>query len=182
VKKVSLVATAIALTPAAALAQTALYEVQSFPAAFAVFDEYCVQPLPSADRFLTALRGSSLGWQRVEKRERVPRLDPPNYFQSRAGELSYVRADNLPEFIGSPTCHFEFKTDSAYQHDEAARLLAAQLNLGEGKREGNRRAPQTKWETRTVDGMTIRVFLSSNVEVADASGARLSITRLRDRD
>jgi len=180
VKRRALVSAAFSLASAATVAQASSSEVQSFPDAFAVFEEYCVQPLPSPDAFLAALRASTLGWQRVEKRER--RLDPPNYFQGRVGELSYVLADNLPTNIGSPTCHFEFKTNSTYQHDEAAQLVAAELNLGAGTSEGTRRRPQTKWETRTAEGMPIRVFLSSNVDVDDGPRARLSISRLRDRD
>jgi len=181
-KTLTLIGLVTLLPAASVLAQSPAFEAQSLPEAFAVFDEFCVKPLPSVDEFVAALNRSDLDWERVQRRERVRRLDPPNYFQSRAGELSYVIADGLPTSMGSPTCHSTFRTDAAYSHDEAAALVAARLNLGEGASERTRRSPQTKWEAITGDGMAIRVFLTSNVELDGERAARLSISRLRDRD
>ncbi|MEA3046803.1 MAG: hypothetical protein QOJ53_1135 [Sphingomonadales bacterium] len=152
------------------------FETRTFEQAWQTFESICVTPLPSPQRFVDAMHATGLRWRKVDKTP-AQIFGLGNSWRSTIGEITYRYRPELQHLLAGPACHLEFRTGEHYAHAEAADAVQRRIALPPGRDTGNRREPQTRWETRFAGGMAVRVFLTSNVAVAGGSGARLSISR-----
>lgn len=176
---IAILLAAALLEPGASMARGDAFSPVPAPDAIAYFREMCVDTMPSANRFAARLGADRSGWIPYERRGRRGGRVIGHAWRSSRGELFYLNLPGLAHREINPGCHYAFRTAPGFRQDEAAALLAQALGLDAGRRTGNRRAPQTRWEGRLANGLRVRVFLSSAIEGMDGPAARLSISAYR---
>lgn len=147
--------------------------------AIAYFRRMCVDTMPEPRAFATALNVEPPGWVRYQKSHRGSPV-VGHFWRSSRGELSYVNLPGLRSPETNPVCHYAFRRDPEFSHNEVASALARALGLDSGRPTGSRRGPQTRWEGTLPNGLRVRVFLSSDVEDMRGPASRLSISAYRD--
>lgn len=166
----------LALAAAQAGPEPATPEVLTFERALQTFQRVCVDTLPDPHAFTDAMNTIGVRWRKIDKSP-AEIFGTGNSWRSTLGEITYHNPPYRGITLGGPACHFEFHPDNRYVHAEASAALRAILNLPVGRDTGRPREPQMRWETELANGMSIRVFLTSNVEIIGGRGARLSISR-----
>ena len=144
--------------------------------AIQIFRDVCVVPLPNAERFVAAMNAVGVPWSKVSRSPRDVALQG-NSWQSAIGAVAYNHQSPFGELIrAGAACHFAFRTDSSYAHDQASALIISALQLGPGKNVGSRKEPQTRWETKPAGGKYLRFFLTTRATAPGGKQALLSVS------
>src|SRR5688500_4169041 len=138
----------------------------------------CVDTMPDPGAFAVALNAEQPVWIASKKENRgTPVIG--HFWRSGRGELSYRYLPGATFIERTPACHYTFRTDADFRHDEAATALAGALRFPAGKTVGSKRAPQTRWDGALANGTRVRVFLSSAVRDVGGPASTLSVSAYR---
>jgi hypothetical protein len=100
-----------------------------------------------------------------------------NSWQSSIGAVAYNHQSPFNEVLRSgAACHFAFRTDSSYAHDQASAQVTSALQLGPSKNVGSKKEPQTQWETKPAGGKYLRFFLTTRTSAPGGQQALLSVS------
>jgi hypothetical protein len=140
------------------------------------FRTVCVQPLPSAERFVAAMNDVGVRWTRVSRSREEVAVNG-NSWRSSIGEVAYNHQSPFAKIIrAGAACHFAFRTDPRYAHDQVSAQIASVFQLGEGRNVGSRKEPQTQWETKPASGKYLRFFLTTRASAPGGPQALLSVS------
>jgi len=144
--------------------------------AIQIFRSVCVAPLPNAERFVAAMNAVGVPWSKVS-RSRGDAALQGNSWQSSIGAVGYNHQSPLGGIIrAGAACHFAFRTDSSYSHDQAGAQITTALQLDPGKNGGSRKEPQIQWETKPAGGKYLRFFLTTRTNAPGGQQALLSVS------